>query len=245
MTNDISDEKLCAFIDGELASDELDELLLRLQSDFALRDRVAALRLTKDMVRMAYAEVPTAGRGTEQLDVARRMTYRSLAAAMLLGVGLAGGWALRGQALNDPAPAPLLSFLPENVHPVRLASHADDRKVLLHIDSSDPARVRNVLEYADAFLAAAQRTGVTVRLEVVANVQGIDLLRAGVTPYSGRFEALARRDASVELVACGTTIARLQSRGEKPNLVPGVRVAPSALSEIVNRLEEGWLYIKV
>jgi intracellular sulfur oxidation DsrE/DsrF family protein len=245
MNNSVSDEKLCAFIDGELDSAERQDLLRRLQIDNELRDRVCAFRITDDMVRTAYAEVPQSPTRTARLGKAAKMAYRALAAAALLAVGLSSGWALRGQAVDDAAPGGLLGFLPKNVQPVHLAEHADARKVLLHIDSSDPVRVRRALEYAKAFLKAAHTTGVTVHLEIVANFKGIDVLRTGMTPYSDRFRALARRGAGVELVACGNAVARLRSMGENPDLVPGVRVAPSAVAEIVTRLEDGWTYIKV
>jgi intracellular sulfur oxidation DsrE/DsrF family protein len=245
MNSSVSDEKLCAFIDGELDSAERQDLLHRLQMDNDLRDRVCAFRITDDMIRMAYTEVPQGRTRSARPGAAAKMTYGALAAAVLLALGLSGGWVLRGQAVDDAAPGGLLGFLPKNVQPAHLAEHPDARKVLLHIDSSDPVRVRRAFDYANAFLKAAHSTGVTVHLETVANFKGIDVLRSGMTPYSDRFRALARRGAGVELVACGNAVARLRSMGENPDLVPGVRVAPSAVAEIVTRLEDGWTYIKV
>jgi intracellular sulfur oxidation DsrE/DsrF family protein len=245
MNNSVSDEKLCALIDGELDSAERQALLRRLQIDNDLRDRICAFRMTGDMVRAAYAEVLGGRPGPKRFGRISRMAYGFLAAAMLLSIGLGGGWFLKGQLGDEAVPGGLLSFLPKSARPVHLADYADAHKVLLHIDSSDPVRVQRALDYADEFLKAAHGRGVAVRLEIVANYKGIDVLRAGMTPYSDRFRALARRGADVELVACGNTVARLRNKGEKPRLIAGVRVAPSAVGEIVTRLERGWIYIKV
>jgi hypothetical protein len=245
MSEDISEERLGAYLDGELTEDERRPILQALQSDAALRDRLCTLSTTRELVRAAYAAPPAARARAGAPRSGWPVLARSLAAGLLLALGLAGGWLLRGP-VPDATPAEgLLGFLPGEVRPVHLGGPRDGRRVLLHIDSAEPARTENLLEYAQEFLEAADREGVAVRLEVVANFDGLEVLRSSATPAAARLADLARRADRFELVACGNTVARLQRRGESVDLAPGVRVAPSAVAEIVTRLQQGWIYIKV
>ena len=52
-----SEERLSALIDGELAPADAEPLLEQMRIDAALRERVAQLRLGKELVRHAYAEL--------------------------------------------------------------------------------------------------------------------------------------------------------------------------------------------
>jgi intracellular sulfur oxidation DsrE/DsrF family protein len=78
----------------------------------------------------------------------------------------------------------------------------------------------------------------------VANGAGLDLLRADRSPLAERVIALNERHPNVKLIACNLTMDRLRRRGETVALLPGVQVVPSALDEIVDRLNSGWLYVR-
>jgi intracellular sulfur oxidation DsrE/DsrF family protein len=47
------------------------------------------------------------------------------------------------------------------------------------------------------------------------------------------------------MLACHRAIQRLEEMGVKVQLVPEARIAPSALEQIIQRLQQGWVYIKV
>ena len=49
----------------------------------------------------------------------------------------------------------------------------------------------------------------------------------------------------VSFVACGTTLEKLRTANQSTDLLPGVMVTPSALDEALQRVREGWSYIKV
>lgn len=61
---------------------------------------------------------------------------------------------------------------------------------------------------------------------------------------AGRIRNLLSDHPGLKVYACGNTIARLQRRGEQVELLEGTRRASSAVDHIVDRLQDGWRYIK-
>ncbi len=232
MTREISDETLHTFVDGELAVDESERLIARMQEDVSLAARVCELRNLQSMVRTAYAEPPPpAGRADR---ASRRRLAGLAAAAVMLATGLTAGWVLRG--LDDA---------PDGVHLARIVAPAGQGKMLLHLDSAEPQRMEAALDAAERLLDEAERQGRQMQVEIVANSQGIGLLRAGVSPHAARIAQLHARHVSLQFVACGQTVARLADEGERVVLLPAVRTAPTAVGEIVDRLQQGWTYVRI
>lgn len=242
MNPGVSDETVHAFVDGELDVAEREALTARMQADSELARRVCAVRALRDMVRLAYAEPPAAA-PYRTARAGDRFARRCALGCLVLFAGLAVGWALRGME------RPLMAALAPAAHdatfqPVSLAREPDPNQVLLHLDSGKPERMEAALDHADRLLVEAERQGRRMQLEIIANSYGLDLLRAG-NPYADRIERMRQRHANVQWVACNQTIARLNSQGAAITLLPAARIAPSAIGEIVTRLQQGWTYVRV
>jgi hypothetical protein len=239
----VSDETLHAFIDGELDVAECEQLLARMRDDETLNRRACALRSLKSMVRLAYAKPPAAAatRAARALPKQRRV-QRCAYACLVLLAGLSSGWALRGlEAPVATAPA----TLPGGYQMISLGGEPDPSRVILHLDSSAPERMLTALDQAERLLDEAEREGRTMQVEIVANSHGIDLMRAGISPYAARMAQMTQRHANLQWVACSQTIARFTGQGQKVELLPTARVAPTAIGEIVTRLQQGWTYVRV
>mgnify|MGYP000052599505 CR=1 FL=1 len=63
-------------------------------------------------------------------------------------------------------------------------------------------------------------------------------------PSLEKLEQLLAAYPNLAYVACNQTLDRLREKGGTVSLLPGVHVAPTALDEIVKRLQEGWVYIR-
>lgn len=240
----VSDETLHAFIDGELDVAESERLIARMRNDKELAQRVCALRSLQTMVRLAYVEPPAADGRKPGAATRRQFVQRCAFASLAVFVGLSAGWVLRGTeslAVANGSAATQGGF-----QVVSLTHAADPNRVLLHIDSSEPAKMRAVLDEAEHLLDNAGRQGRAVQIEIIANSHGLDLLRAGHSPYAERIARMTQRHArNLHWVACGQSIARLRSDGEKVVLLPAAQTAPTAIKEIVSRLQQGWTYVRV
>jgi intracellular sulfur oxidation DsrE/DsrF family protein len=226
---DFSDERLNAFVDDQLGSEEREEILAAIADDAELGQRLCALRSSKELVRHAYGHVPTHSRVR-----GRRVSLWSgaLAAGVALVVGMVVGWQGHRASLA-PAGAPLAwlggLFAPQ------------ETRVLLHLDTSQTERMEEALELVEAYLAKTRHA----RVELVVNNSGLDLLRQETTPHAERIAALAARYDTLAFVACGNAIARYRSAGLDVTLVPEARVAGTAVEHIVERVREGWTYLKI
>ncbi|MFZ3042488.1 MAG: hypothetical protein WA108_12010 [Thiobacillus sp.] len=240
----VSDETLHAFVDGELDVAESETLIARIRDDQELAQRVCALRTLQSMVRLAYAEPPVAA-GRELRPAPRRQFMQRCAyGCLVLVAGLSGGWVLRGLEPQAVAAAPVA--VQGGFHQmVSLTQAADPNRVMLHLDSAAPDKMRAVLDQAEQLLDEAERQGRTMQLEIIANSGGIDLLRAEVSPHAARMARMTQRHANLNWVACSQSISRFTNDGEKVVLLPATQTAPTAIGEIVTRLQQGWTYVRV
>jgi len=235
--DDISFDRLNAFVDGEL--DALDEgrVLAALRRDPELAQQVHELRLNKDLMRHAYP--PAAGtQRARRNGVFGGWRGLAAAAAALVAIGAAGGWAGHSWRYDD---AEDYSRLARGAASATGAATGD--KILLHVSSSAPDHVEAMLEETEGALAAARRDGRAVQVEILANNTGIDVLRADTPGPAAQLEALRARYPNLTLVACRQTIQRLREKGVTVRLLPGAEVATSALDEVVKRIHEGWTYV--
>lgn len=229
---------LDAFVDGELAADERALALVRLETEAAFKADACELRLLKDQIRNAYLAPPA--RPQPQTPRLTAGWSRALAASFILALGIGAGWL--GSAINSqPVAFQRLTGLPEGYRAVALTKKIDPSKIILHLDSGDPGQLNKVLDLADHLLQKQQGASV----EIVVNSDGLDLLRADVTPLAGRIESMARRHANLSFVACGQTMARLKREGIKVELLPVAYTSSSAINEIMTRMGQGWVYVKV
>ena len=219
---EFSSERLNAFVDDELGARERDEILAALSDDPALAHKVCKLRAAKDLVRHAYAAPPA--------TAARRPSpgggWGALAAGLLLAIGILVGWqGHRAVAGADGS----------------LTAAARPAGVLIHLDTSADNRMEETLDLAEAYVA---KTGHS-KVEIVVNNSGLNLLRAETSPYAERIARLSSGRDMLSFVACGYAIARYRNAGQQVTLLPGTHVAPTAIEHVVDRVREGWTYVKI
>ncbi|MEW5769040.1 MAG: hypothetical protein AB1831_01625 [Pseudomonadota bacterium] len=240
MNGTASDEFLNAFLDGELTADESEHALRLLDADSEFRGKACEVRGLKDRVKGAYADLPPMpARGGTSLP--RPGWWQALAASVLLVVGVSCGWLAHDQS-GKKAATERLAGLPEGYQPVTLAGKVDPNKIVLHLDNNDPTRLTAVLDLAEQLLA---RRGEKGHVEIVVNSYGLNLLRQETSPYRERIGQMASRHRNLDFVACGQSVARLNKEGVLVDLLPQVHVVRSAISEILDRMQQGWVYVKV
>jgi len=240
-----SEKMLSAWLDGELGADEANRLERLLGQDPGLRHHVEELHEVRALVRRAFdAEAPA--RGTPRASRSwRPRVAQALAAGLLLAAGVGIGWVLRAPAatpLDDELTASGALVL-RTVHPVAAAT--DNLNILLNITSGDHQRLQAALDKTEKLLQHYQRLHRSIRLEVVVNSRGLDLLRTDTSPYAQRIREMQEHYGNLTFVACRNTLALLKAKQGAPvHLLPGVVVGPPALEHVMTRLEQGWAYIK-
>jgi len=241
-------ETLNAYLDGELDPAQSARLELRLRGDLALRRHLLELRRVRELVSTSLPDKDEAPAAIRRPDLSRGtwLALQAIAAGVLLVVGVAMGLNWR-PAVNDD----LLALLPKDAQTIRpshldLRTPANEVRAIFHVTSADPEKVRATLKHVEKLVRAYSGTHKRLHVELVANAEGLNLLRLGKSPAAEQVAHIQKQYGNVKFLACGKTIQRLQAeKGGRVKLLPNVEVASSALDQIILRLRQGWTYIRV
>jgi len=240
MNSIFSDEQLQAFVDDEVDLSDRAEIMEAISRDDELACRVCELLQIKDSVRLAYHEPPQPVHASKQWQVASkaRVSVRTIAASFLLAMGVLSGWFMHALSLNGASPptSNLVQMAPAN---------QEFKRVILHISTADTERLEQALDDAELLLSGYKNHPEMLQLEVVANAAGLTLLREDASPYVDRIRRMAQEYDNIDFLACSRTIEKLHLKGIDVHLIPEAKVIPAALEEIVDKLQEGWVYIRV
>ncbi len=247
-TQEISLEMLNAFVDGEVESEERIEILRRLARNPELTQRVCELIRTKELVRSAYAGLrPSPPHEREKVsDHSPTPWYLgggALAASILLAVVMLGG-----EQLSPDDPVAMVAPVGGAVVPVALQQAATEApmRIIFHLTSSNPLRMGQLLDNVELVLQQAELGAQSARVEVVANGEGMDLFRQGVSAFPERIQSMGKAYHNLRFVACQRTIDQIESSGEGVvQLLPGVEPAGSGISKVIERQQQGWSYIQI
>ncbi len=244
----ISEEQLNAFIDGELGSEDRSRVLEAIQGDAGLKAAACELRTVQELVRNAY-DYPDQEE-QRRCPPALGSWGKAIAASLLLACGGMLGWLSHEQSTESKLQAMFWdeqsSF--QNASIVQASEDQGYKKVLVHVNTSNLDKIKEALDTAEELLQTYAQTDQAAEMEIVANSGGLDLLRAGHSPYAARVRELQQRYVNLTFLACQTAMDRVkreQGIDVSKELLPGVGVTPSALDQILDRLREGWVYIKV
>ncbi len=232
----VSEEQLNAFVDGELESEETNSFFNEAEKSAELDQRLCQQRKLKELVKHAYREVPGPQQSSSMRRLPKSMFGLALVASVLLVVGAISGLFIHGYIEHGS----INGGYAATVNPAQAV--ANDGNYILHVSSGDPEMMKAALKKAQALLSSGG-PGAHHKVEVVANEQGLDLLRSDVTHFRNEISYLASE--RVVFYACSKTIQRLQEKGVEVKLVPEAIQGFTALDRVVLRMHEGWQYIKI
>jgi intracellular sulfur oxidation DsrE/DsrF family protein len=236
-----SDEFLNAYLDGELDKKEAGQLIQELRHNDELSNRLRDLQKIREMVRYAYGNLDTpydqkgGARKTMPIGIA-------IAASLILSLGVTLGWVLHSSSSHQPGLLDIANALQINQKGQKNA----EMKLVLHVTTSDKRKLDTVLEEAESLLQEYEGGTQKVKLDILANGKGLNLLRSDTTPFAKRIAQLQKQYKNLSFKACQRAINRLkQEKGIRAKMVPEAIIVPSALGEIIRKQKEGWSYIKI
>lgn len=111
-------------------------------------------------------------------------------------------------------------------------------KVVFDLTSKDPANHQAVLRQTRSIIESRP----DAKLEVAIYSEGIEMVCKEKSAFAKDIEELIN-EKKVAFKVCGYTLKR--KNVDESQLIPGVKVVPDAIYEIISRQKEGWGYIKV
>lgn len=119
-------------------------------------------------------------------------------------------------------------------------SHADKpgrQHLVIQMSDGDPAKWNLALNNAENVQQALGKDNVDI--EIIAYGPGLGMLKSD-SKVSARLNGAL--DASVGLIACGTTMKK--AKVTEADLASGVKVVPAGVIHIMQRQREGWSYVR-
>ena len=219
---------LHAYLDGELSGVELQQFEQELLKNPDLKAELLQLRENKVKIAAFYQNItPPPFEICQKTPVVFPRYKTSLVASLLVGVLMGLG----GFSLVET------SKIPQEVVAV---AQTTAPKFMLHLDSKDPVKMQRVLLETQQLLQSSPSAAV----EIIANYQGIQLFDTQ-SKSRAEIESLLSQYNNLRLVACQHALERAKTEGQAVQLIKGVQSDKAAIDEVVDRLREGWTYIKI
>lgn len=226
---------LTAFVDGQLDSVQRQRVLAALEQQPRLRAELEQLRRAKDLMKLGFGTAQPHSLADLNKTPSALPSFNRLAAClcMLGAVILAGGMGYGlGKYANPSSPVTAESSTQQRA-----------QRIVLHISRSDPTQFAKLLDYAETFLRRHQLRG--DEIAVVANAGGLDMLQTGRSPFVKRIIALQQQYPNLHFIACANSIRALREKGVDPIFIQQVDTQKPAFDQIIERVQQGWRYIKV
>jgi intracellular sulfur oxidation DsrE/DsrF family protein len=240
--NNISQEQLEAFVDGQLDAPDKERVLLALEQSEKLRTQVAELRRLKDLVRLAYDEVPEPlPKSIASPPIGGYAAAAAVGALAMLAVTQLIAWNWQGK--SSPGEHTIATG-PTDPAQTSLAA-GDPELVMFHISTSDDRVGAELLDQVELVASQYRQWGRALRVVVVANNEGLRLYQVGHSQNERRIRELFARYDNITFAACGNTLQRLAGSGDRIQLLPQAMVVDSGVAEIARRQKQGWKYIRI
>ncbi len=117
------------------------------------------------------------------------------------------------------------------------AAAVDKHRVVFHVTDADPAKWNIVLNNAGNVQSELGKDKVVI--EIVTHGPGINMLKAESKVTSRLAQAM---DRDIGLYACENTMRA--AKVTKSDMYGGISYAPSGVTHIIRRQEEGWTYLR-
>ena len=121
-------------------------------------------------------------------------------------------------------------------------------RLALQISDDSPEKMNTVLGNATNAARYYSEKGEKLEIKVVAYSGGLDMLRTDKSPVLERLKSASKDVPNITFEACNNTIEGVAKKeGKKPSeipLVPGTKVVPAGVVELIELNEAGWTIVR-
>ncbi len=236
-----SESQLHAFVDKQLSRCERAQILDAIRKDSVLALLISDIQREKELLSLAYHHCPV----PKHVKIRKAKSYgaSAIAASIFLALSAIFGLILSSQTFEQHP----LTHAPSNAFGTIQRfdfARSNHHKVMIHVSSKNRETLKQALDKAERILRYSRDYNKSVKLTVVANAEGLALLREG-SSFSTRIKNLSQKYNNLQFKACGIAMETVRLKeGHSPALLPEALKVPNALDEILNKIKNGWLYLK-
>jgi len=240
---DFSDEILNAFIDEQLDHDEHAQIISALRYDEALTQRICDLQKTRSLVQLAFSKKLVPAHQQPVLrSTKQRLWSKSIAASILIMVGVLSGWFAHQQML----PQNSLIELAKTVQHNQIINKNEPWRVMFHVSHNEARRFNILLDETEYLLAQYKKNNKPIQVEILTNGKGVNLIKNETSLQAAKLQELKAKYSNLVVSACGKTLQRIKKQtGKNVTLLPDTEIVRSALHQVTQHQKQGWTYIRI
>ncbi len=125
---------------------------------------------------------------------------------------------------------------------------AAERKLVIHVAEGQTTTMSQAIVIARNVTEHYAKYGDTVDIKILATGSGLDIFRVDRTSFADGLRRLKSELPKVDFIACGSTIRGAAASMNVPvseiDLLPGVRVAPVGVAELMDLQDRGYRYVR-
>ncbi len=127
-------------------------------------------------------------------------------------------------------------------------ARAAERKLVIHVAEGQTTTMSQAIVIARNVTEHYARYGDTVDVKILATGGGLDIFRVDRTSFADGLLRLKSELPKVDFIACGSTLRGAAAAMNVPvseiDLLPGVRVAPVGVAELMDLQDRGYRYVR-
>jgi intracellular sulfur oxidation DsrE/DsrF family protein len=118
-------------------------------------------------------------------------------------------------------------------------------RLILQVNTNDPATMNLALNNAANVAQYYKDLGEKVEIEVVTFGPGLHMLRDDTSPVKARIKAMTASTPAISFKACGNTQENMSKTENRDiTLIPEASVVKSGVVRVIERQEQGWIYVR-
>ncbi len=243
---EITDHSLHLLVDGQLDDATRRQLEQQIKASPELQKKLKNIVEIKELVGLAYVQPQPVERRSARKLFFNQYNLAALAASLIMAIGLILGWT--GHELYQQKHI-VVANAARTIEPPRQQQslqmelqHA--RKYMIHLDSYNPARLQKALLETRSLLDSYAHSGLPVKLDVLFDQQGIEILNKQHTAQIRQIKALVEQYPNLQFYACSKSIKLFLSNDKISSDIRFFHANQVVEELIPKRIEEGWVYIK-
>ena len=239
-------DQLSAFVDGELDAVDQGSIYQQMREDPSLNHAICELQRIKGLLLLAY-QVP---RSRSCYPTSRNLLHNyltnTIVVILLSAISATGGWLIKdSQTPMQSQSTPVHQFPTFDTVLLDTVTSDQSTNVIIHLSTNDPFKLAHALSETEQMLNQFKEIQRDLRVEIVANGNGLELLRTSTSLFPEKTQQIIMNFDNVTIMACGNSLKILEVQGIDTRLLPNVQTTKSVLDKVIKRLQEGWMYLKV
>lgn len=245
---EIDHHSLYLLIDGQLDTTSKKKLMEKINASPELKQKLADVSKVKELISLAYTQ--ELSRPAPVKDKSSNIfpnLFVALAASLIMGLGVTLGW-ISHQHYDSLDPVLVTTNNPAEISRSAIpvdASTRNARKFIIHVNFLNETQLESAIVETSSILNSYASVGLPVQMELAFNLQAVRIFEPQHISQAQKVKKLIDGHENLKLYACSESLDSILGDFEKPEVMSVFHTDRIVQEMIDERINQGWIYIKV